>query len=439
MRNPDDPHPNDGGFTAAVNRRFFYGWIIVGIVFLDNFAVSSHQTVFGVLIEPMSSSLDWSKAQLVGVFSIAAISSGLAGPFIGPLLDRYGPRVPMAAASLAGGFLLLGIASIDHLWQLYLLYGVLFGLLRPSIGDLAAGTTVANWFIKKRGVAYAAASIAVPLGVVLLVPLAQLVVAHLGWRGVWIGLAIIMWLLVSVPSALFMRRRPEDLGLRPDGLPTAPQDSSDSNMTVPLSSHITGEVNWTARQAIRTPAFWLINIATTLSGGMAGPAILLYVVPYGADKGLSPEVAAGGASVLGIGMIVSRFLWGVIVSRLEVRRAFVLYTLSSAGGVILLIVTPPSALLMYGAGATVGLMIGGSYIVSNVIWPDYFGRTSLGAIRGYTLLISTLGRGLSPLLIAIMFDLTQSYQTGFVLIVIWYLIAGGAIYLAKRPALTNLQ
>ena len=172
---------------------------------------------------------------------------------------------------------------------------------------------------------------------------------------------------------------------------------------------------------------------------MAGPAILLYVVPYGANKGLSPEVAAGGASVLGIGMIVSRFMWGVIVSRIEVRRAFVLYTLSSAGGVILLIVTPPSALLIYGASATVGLMIGGSYIVSNVIWPDYFGRTSLGAIRGYTLLISTLGRGLSPLLIAIMFDLTQSYQTGFVLIVMWYLIAGGAIYLAKRPAPTNLQ
>ena len=437
MRASDPSHPQ--GSTPAFNRRLFYGWIIVGIVFLDNLAVSSHQTVFGVLIEPMSSSLGWSKAQLVGVFSIAAVSSGLAGPFIGPLIDRYGPRVPMAAASLAGGFLLLGIAGIDHLWQLYVLYGVLFGLLRPSIGDLVAGTTVANWFIKKRGVAYAAASIAVPVGVVLLVPLAQLVVTHFGWRGVWIGLAIILWLLVSVPSAIFMRRRPEDLGLRPDGLPTAPQDSSDSNTTVPLSSHITGEVNWTARQAIRTPAFWLINIATTLSGGMAGAAILLYVVPYGTSKGLSPEVAAGGASILGIGMIASRFLWGVIVSRIEVRRAFVLYTLSSAGGVILLIVTPPSALLMYGSGATVGLMIGGSYIVSNVIWPDYFGRTSLGAIRGYTLLISTLGRGLSPLLIAIMFDLTQSYQTGFVLIVMWYLIAGGAIYLAKRPALTNLK
>ena len=436
MRERDPRH--SPGSIPAVNRRFFYGWIIVGIVFLDNFAVSSHQIVFGVLIEPMSSSLSWSNAQLVGVFSIAAVSSGLAGPFIGPLIDRYGPRVPMTVASFAGGFLLLGIAGTHHLWQYYLLYGVLFGLLRTSVGDLVVGTTVANWFIRKRGMAYAVASMATPVAVVLLVPLAQLVVTHLGWRGIWIGFAILMWLFVCVPAGLFMRRRPEDLGLQPDGLPTTPRDSKDSNLTASETVYIAGEVNWTARQAISTPAFWLINVATTLSGGMAGPAILLYIVPYGAGKGLPPDIAAGGASILGVGMIVSRILWGLILSRIEVRRVFVLYALASACGVILLMATPPSVVLVYSAAAYVGMMIGGSYIISNVIWPDYFGRTSLGAIRGYTLLLSTLGRGLSPLLVAIMFDQTQSYDTSFALIALWYLIAAGVIYLAKRPVLTNL-
>ena len=102
---------------------------------------------------------------------------------------------------------------------------VLFGLLRTSVGDLVVGTTVANWFIRKRGMAYAVASMATPVAVVLLVPLAQLVVTHLGWRGMWIGFAILMWLFVCVPAGLFMRRRPEDLGLQPDGLPTTPRDS----------------------------------------------------------------------------------------------------------------------------------------------------------------------------------------------------------------------
>ena len=345
----------------------------------------------------------------------------------------------MAVASLAGGFLLLGIAGTDRLWQFYLLYGVLFGLLRPGIGDLVAGTTVANWFIKKRGMAYAVASMAVPVAAILLVPLAQLVVTHLGWRAVWLGFTILMWLLVCVPAALFMRRRPEDLGLQPDGLPATPQDSLDSDLTAPVTSHIAGEVNWTAQQAIREPSFWLINVATTFASGMAGPAVLLYIVPYGTSKGLSPEVAAGGASVLGIGMLVSRLLWVVLLSRIEVRRVFVLYTLTSASGVILLMAAPPSVLIVYSADAYVGLTIGGSYIISSIIWPDYFGRTSLGAIRGYTLLLGNLGRGLSPLLVAIIFDLTQSYQAGFVLIVLCYLIAAGAIYLAKRPVLTNLQ
>ena len=426
-------------WQAKVNQRIFYGWVIVGVVFLDNFAAGAHPIVFGVLIEPMSSSLGWSKTQLVGVFTIAILASGIAGPFIGPLIDRYGPRIPMAVTSLVGGVLLLGVHSMNHLWQFYLLYGILFGLIKSGMGDLVAGTTVANWFIKKRGVAYAAAAMAIPAALVLLVPLAQLIVANFGWRGVWIGFTIMMWLLVCVPSAIFLRRRPEDLGLLPDGVPAIPQNSSGSDLASVDALHIASEVNWTAREAIRTPTFWLVNLATTLATGMAGPSILLYIVPYVTSKGLSPEVAAGGASILGVGMIVSRVLWAFIVSRIEVKSAFILYALTSAGGVILLMVASPSALVVYSATACAGVAFGGSYIIANVIWPDYFGRTSLGAIRGYTLPLSTIGRSISPLLMAIIFDLTQSYQTSFLLIVLWYLMAAGAICLAKRPELTDLR
>lgn len=409
---------------------FFYGWIIVGIALLDTFAAGSHQNVFGILIEPVSRDMGWTRAQMIGVFTVATFTSGIAGPFLGPIIDKYGPRIPMALASFVGGFLLLAVAAMQDLWQFYLIYGIIYGLIRPSIGELAAGTTIANWFIKKRAVAYATASFALPLATGLLVPAAQLLVTHFGWRAVWVAFAVMMWLLVCLPSAIFMRRRPEDVGLLPDGMKPAANRAEAANGG---ALAVQGEVNVTLRQAIRSRSFWLLIVASMLSGGMAGPAIQLYLVPFIASKGLSLQLAAGGASILALGILGSRLVWGFLLTRIDVRAAFVLYGLTSASGVAVLMAVPPSPLMIYAAVGYLGVVMGGAYLIGNVIYPDYFGRASLGAIRGFQMPITAVGRGIAPLALAFIADSTGSYQASFGVAAALYFFAACVIYFARRP------
>ena len=410
---------------------FFYGWVIVGIVFLDSVVVGSHHNIFAVLIEPMTGEMDWTKTQLIGVLTVSAFASGLAGPIIGPMIDRYGPRMPLAIASLVGGFLLLGVAGIANLWQFYVLYGLLFGLLRPSLSELIGTVTVAQWFVRRRGIAFAFTSLSSPFGAAVMVPLAQIIITQYGWRGVWIGLAVLMWCMVCVPGFIFMRHRPEDIGLHPDGIKLSSKNVSGTG-TPPL---IVEEISWPAKDAIKTSAFWLIIMASTFSGSMAGPTVMLYLVVYVTSKGLTPQVAAASISFAALGLVISRPLWALISTRLDVRHSFMLYGVVSAGSIVLVMLSSPSTIILFPVITLMGSMLGGAAVLFNLVWPEYFGRHSIGAIRGYASPVQAVGRGIGPLLVAMIFDATKSYQLGFGLFAMWYLLAALMMVMAKRPVM----
>lgn len=408
--------------------RMFYGWVIVIVGFLSYFVMTTQFQVVGVLIEPMTNGLGWTKTQMMGAFSLAAITSGLASPLIGRLLDKYGTRYPMAAAGLIAGAILLGVSQISQLWQLYLLYGIVFGLLRSALADLPAGTAIANWFVRKRGRAVALTMTGIPVGAAVLVPLAQYLVSHYGWRYVWGGMAFLIWTLICVPVVLFMRRRPEDLGLSPDGTASNRPAETTHAMPDPTSPE---EPNFTVHEAVATKTFWLVLAATVLATAMGGPALVIYLVPFLASNYLTPEAAARVYTFFAFGWIGSRLLWGFIADRVHVRYVFMSYAFGLSVGIIMLIASRPSgaaigALLFY-----IGLMLGGGGVVNNVIWPNYFGRKAVGAIRGYAMPFWYIGLALSPLLVAYLFDRTQSYQVGFGLSAAWHLLAAGVITFAK--------
>ncbi|MBI2165647.1 MAG: MFS transporter [Chloroflexi bacterium] len=409
---------------------FFYGWVIVGVSALAWLVVFPHQNVLSVLLEPMSTDLGWTKTQMVGALSVGAIASGFASMLIGPLIDRFGARVPMALATLLGGAVVLAVSRLDALWQFYLLYGVLFGALRPAILDLATGTAIANWFVRMRGRAFAISLLASPVGTAILVPLAQYIVTHQGWRQVWVTLALLMWLLVFLPVTLLMRRRPEDMGLSPDGAVRATAVQRADTQTVP--SEPPGE-EWTAREAVRTRAFWLIIVAMTLSGAMSGPAAMLFMVPYLTSKGLSPATAALATSVFAMGVLGARVMWGLLVERIHVRRVFMLYGVGASSGALLLILSPAWPLAVFAAAAYFGLFMGGAAVVFNVMWPTYFGRLAIGAIRGYSAPFMALGSAGSPLLVAFIYDTTLSYRFGYALFVAWYFSSAMVVYFARPP------
>jgi sugar phosphate permease len=195
----------------------FYGWIVVGISTLVFAIVRGVNDAFSVFFVALLEEFGWSRAAVAGVFSLARLTEGAVSIGVGMLSDRFGLRrlVPVSACLVAFGLVLASQAQT--LWIFYVAYGVIFALGSCGLGELSHVLLISRWFVRKRGTAIGIAMAGMGLGILLIVPLAQMCILHLGWRWAYIVLATIVGVGVIPPTLLWQRERPEDLGLFPDG------------------------------------------------------------------------------------------------------------------------------------------------------------------------------------------------------------------------------
>src|SRR3954471_1968179 len=194
----------------------FYGWVIVAAAFVTMAIGVNARTAFSLLFPPILSEFGWDRGVVAGVFSFGFFVSAFISPFIGRLLDTHGPRlvVEIGAVVLAVG---LALATMAHeSWQLYLTLGVLAGAGGNLLGYGVQSQFIPNWFVRRRGLAIGLAFSGVGLGSVVLLPWLQGFILRAGWRAACWTLAI-MVIVVLVPLNLLLRRRPEDIGVEPDG------------------------------------------------------------------------------------------------------------------------------------------------------------------------------------------------------------------------------
>lgn len=413
----------------------FYGWYIVGVAFLG-FFVNAGITLyaFGVLIKPMSEELDWPRSAMVGAGTLAAVAGAVVSPWIGRLIDRYGTRTVMAVSATLAGASLLPLSWVQSLGQFYLLYGAVNGLARPGMGGLSGPTAVANWFIRKRGRAMGFVAAGVSVGGIVFVPLTQWVIEAWGWRAAWTVLAMATWGLLVLPAWVFLRRRPEDMGLLPDGGPRGAGGKEQG--AIPWALQIE-ESNWEARAALRTRAFWLVLVAWAL-GSMGSSSLFLLQTSSYADRGLTPAAAAMVTSVFAFTTLWVKLPWGIFAERLHVRLCCVAYFVLSVVGAVaqVMVHDVPTALV---AAVLYGVPAGGTVQLSSQVWADYFGRQSLGAIRGYTMLFQVSSQAGGPLFATGVFDFTGSYNLAFGVFAVTFLAAALLMALAVPPKLASRQ
>jgi MFS family permease len=182
---------------------------------------------FSIFLPAMSADLGWSRSTIVVAVSIGSITAALAGPLIGRLVDAYGPRPVLIASVVTMGMALFATGWVDQPWQFYVTFGLLMGGARSALQSVLPGVMISNWFIRRRRSAYSTAAMGPPLANFLLPPLIAFVVGTLGWRTGFVTLGLICLGLGLPPAILFVRRRPEDIGLQPDGDPPAPTDEQD--------------------------------------------------------------------------------------------------------------------------------------------------------------------------------------------------------------------
>ena len=392
-------------YRLAHKTPFFYGWIVL-------IAAGSSQVVrnsaasltLAVFMFPLSDELGWSRTLISGAATLGGLVASFASPVVGWLIDRYGARLILALSVL-----ILGLSTISLAWAtLPLAFYVAYGAGRvifSSPVQIGASVVVSRWFIKLRGRANGILTTSHSFGMILFPLIAGLIIANGDWRDAWIVLGVMVWAIALVPVSLLIVQRPEDVGLRPDG-DMAPVSAGN------LGSPPPEEPEWTLRQATRTPALWILAAATgALFLMQAGTNI--HIGAYFRDQELSQTIATIGIAVnaafLGVGSIV----WGWIVDRVPVRyvMAAVAATMTTASALFITADTTAEALAY---SALFGFGLGGILTVPPVAYANYYGRKSLGAIRGVTEPLTSTGQAIGALIPGAIFDLTGTYLIAFI-------------------------
>jgi MFS family permease len=378
--------------------RIFYGWIVVTAIGIG--LVISQGTsgfLFSLVLLPMESDLGWSRAQLSGAYSLSLLVLGLVGIPIGVMSDRRGPRFLIMAGSVLAAASLLGIAAATELWQLYLFWGLALGLATGLNSQLVGSTTIANWFIRRRGTAIALLTSIVGLSAPIYVPLVGWLVFHVGWRTA-LGFVALGFLLIPLPLAMLVRRRPEDMGLMPDGQGRA-------EVKVPVLS------GYSLQEAMARQAFWMIGLGSVLSS-LAWGAVNAHQIAFMVGRRFDPLLAASVVGTVGLLSVPGRFLFNAASDWIGPRRLIIVVAgLQAAGIGILTEAVSATWLVAYSIiyGSAAGAMFG----LRSTLLAHLFGRKAYGAISGVHQAFIYVSSAVGPFAAGLMYDHFHDYRLAF--------------------------
>jgi MFS family permease len=414
---------------------FYYGWIIAVVVFLAEFTTSGMGgSTISLFFEPMRQSMGWSLTALVGAVSAQNIAGMITTPFIGILLDRYGARPIMFFGAIFAGVGLILLATVNHIWQFWVIYAVVAALGMNELGRLSSSVVISKWFIKRRGRAMAFAMAGNGAGAMVMSPIIAFCILDIGWRLTWALLGVITLVLMIPPVLIFMKRQPEDVGLNPDGESLVNINDSDTSKVNIRASDI--EVQWSVKEALKSKVMWILIFSISLMNLPVVPLVLLQV-PFFINEGMSEQMASMIFSLSWIAFTISRFIWGFVTERIPVRICLSGMAFFRSLGVILLVVVPypynifPFLLLS-------GLLGGAMTILMPILFATYFGRSSAGGIQGSIRPLLGISQLLAPIIVSWYFDKTGSFNITFFAFGVLGLV-GAAIALLAKPPIHNMK
>lgn len=411
--------------------RGYYGRVIATTSFAATFAsVVFFNPVLGVFSSSLEHEFGWTRADVALAITFGSAGAAIASPAIGWAIDRRGGGRVMALSALLMGGCLLALARMDALWQLLVFYAIGRALAVGALSP-AAFIAVSNWYVRRRAFVTGVVAVAPRLGMATLPALAAVVIGVTGsWRASWVALAIVILAIGVVPPLLFMRRRPEDYGLLPDG-DDAAIVAATAAARGPTAPELALASDLTLREAVRTRAYWLIGFAMALVF-FSGGSINFHQIPYLIDQGVPRTEAALVVTVFSLVGAVGGLAAGMVAARRGVRVTIAVALFGMSGGVLLLVnaASVPAAMLY---AVLYGGFFGAMTALSEVIYADYFGRASVGLIRG-SIQPAQLGmNAVGPFATGLWFVATGSYTFPFLVFALCFFVAGCAVALAPRP------
>lgn len=376
-------------------------------------------STLSVFLKPLTEDLAVSRGLFSLLRSGEIFIAGALAPLVGPLVDRYGGRWLMTAGALSAGVGFIGLSQVDRFWQFLLVRWTLVAFGGVFMCQMVVSVTISRWFVRKRGRAIAAASLGQGLSKVLIPIVTAALFIWVGWRATWAIFGMITLVLVSIPAALLMRRSPEEMGLKTDGIDESEVGSGQDAK----SPHPTGHdgVRWSRREIVRTETFWIICFMYGMANvGIAG--LNLHVFAYVTDIGFPTIVAATTLTIIASTQLGSTLIWGLISERIDIRHSSMVMFLVQAIG-LTLIISFGQLPALYSGFFLYGVGLGGSFVLQELIWATYFGRLSLGTVRGLGILVTYAFGAAGAPFFGFVHDITGSYRSSFIAFAIALVLA----------------
>jgi MFS family permease len=420
---------SDRSLPWSTRLPFYYGWAIVGIAFVTMALGVTARTFFSLLMPPLIEEFGWDRGLAAGAFSFGFLVSAAISPIVGRVLDVRGPRIVILTGVLV---LTVGLAlapSIERAWQLYLILGVLVGSGANMMTYTVHSQFLPNWFVRRRGLALSIAFAGVGIGAIVLLPWLQSIIVSAGWRASCWAMGLLV-LLGAGPLNLLVRKRPQDIGLLPDGESRSPSAGRARGSLKIVDPRWTA-TTWTLARAARTDRFWWIVLGY-FCALLAWYAVQVHQTKYLMEIGFTPLVAAWSLGIVSVAGIPGQIVLGALSDRLG--REWI-WTVGCAGfaicyAALIALEQVPSNALLYVMVLSQGFL---GYALTSVMGPivvEIFEGPHYGSIFGTVTVASIGGGAAGPWLAGLIHDGTGSYRLAFVLIIAACIISAAAIWMA---------
>ena len=402
---------------ASVPLPHYYGWFIVLAVALAGFSQSAGTfPVLAVILDPITEEFGWSKTTFTYATSFGTIIAGIVAIFIGTALDKYGGRWILTVSVFILGLSFVLLAIVENYIQFFIIL-IVNRIMTMGIIALATQVIVSKWFIVKRARAIAYSGLGIMLGNSI-TPLYVAFVADIyDWRMALTISGIVVFVVSLLPVMILIRKEPEDMGLLPDG------ELTEKDKRLEALKPKTDEVSFNRKQVLQQPNFYLLVLAFSLLF-IVGPGLCFHLISYLDTQGIGRNQGAIVMAIWSFSGAIGAFFSGFMAEKFGTRKTIF----------VILFVNNFYIAIVW--GITQGILSAGLFnTLYQLIFAEYYGRNSLGSIRGMVWPVQMTTNASGPLFGSIIFDQTQSYFYMWIVFGLLMLISAIATYFAKPPTL----
>ena len=398
--------------------RIYYGWIVLGLASLAMIGTLPARTQgLGLITEPLMRDVGIGRVTYAQINLVATLIGALGCAGVGRLIDRRGSRIVLTVVAFALGVVVVAMSRVTGALALLILVTLTRGLGQSALSVVSLAM-VGKWFRRRLTRAMAVYALVMSIGFMVAFPLVGQMVLASGWRTAWAVVGASLIFVLAPLGWLVDRSSPEAIGLEVDGEAMAVRHDQRAAVSAPLG------------EALRTPAFWVVALASS-AYGLVASGIGLFNESILSQRGFAPDVYYTALAVTAITGLAGNFAAGAFADRGSLRRVLMAALVILSAGLVALAHVTTWAQVMAQA---VAMGIGGGFVmvVFFSFWGRAYGPAHLGRIQGAAQAMTVIASAVGPLLLALCVDATGSYSAAF------YSLAAVVAFLAISAAIVPM-